>query len=127
METIILPFEQWPLVEPIVTKEFRDAMPLTPAQSDFVALRDGQSVAGFLHVEHLYHFNSLYIMPEYRNQGLAMRLIRKATSSIPPLHSGIWLAPADKGDSIESKARRLAIDMGAREVGVYRVFRKDVR
>lgn len=118
----ILSFDQWPLVQPILTDpaEFGNGMPTTPEQSTFPALMDGDKLAAFVLVEHLYHFNSVYVMPEYRHQGCAQQLLRNAVASIPPGHSAIWITEPDTDKS------RLAQLLGARDLGLSRVYRKDV-
>lgn len=115
----ILPPERWGEVEPYFRERFNDAMPATPAQATFPALFEGSELVGFFHVEHLLHFNSLVIMPQYRNQGLALRLAREAVARIPPGHSGLWLNPAEHG-------RRFAEHLGFRRLGEFTAYRKDV-
>lgn len=118
MHNIILPFERWPELEPVFS-EFGDTVPVTAEQATFPAVvTDEGQLAAFFHVEHLFHFNSLYVMPEYRDQGFARRLIHSAVARIPPGHSAIWLAPLQKG-------HHLARALGFRTVGTYQVFRKD--
>ncbi len=119
MRTIVLPFENWPLIAPVYTgPEFENALPVTPEQATFPALMEGDNVAAFMLVEQLYHFNAVYVYPEYRGQGLAQRLIRDAVASIPPGHSAIWMTDI----SHPLAAKRL----GARDLGLCQVYRKDV-
>lgn len=117
MKTLILPVERWPLVEPIVTGEFGNGMPATPGQATFLAAMEGEKLAGFIHVEHLFHFNCVYAAREYRSRGLALQLIKEAASLIPPGFSAVWLS--------DRNTARMAAALGAREVGQYRVYRKD--
>lgn len=116
----VLTFEEWPLVRPILTNpaEFDNGMPTNPEQSTFPVLMDGDKLAAFLLVEHLLHFNSVYVVPEYRNQGCAQRLIRSAVASIPPGHSAIWITPTD--------VHGIAHRFGFRELAPSRIYRKDV-
>lgn len=119
IKSIILPFEQWSLVEPIYTgPEFQNAMPATPEQATFPVLMDGDKLAAFLLVEHLYHFNSVKVMPEYRGQGFAQQLIREAVARIPAGHSAIWIT--------DSQHPLAAKRVGARDLGLCQVYRKDV-
>lgn len=85
----------------------------------FPALRDGDRLAAFLRVEHLYHFNYVMVMPEYRGSRVGLQLIEEATAHIPSNHSAIWLTEP-------GIAQRIARSMGWRNVGVSDVFRKDV-
>lgn len=117
MKTIILPPDQWPLVAPIVTSEFHNAMPQTPEQTTFLTALDGAKLAGFIHVEHLFHFNCVYAAPEYRGSGLALDLIKEAAGLVPAGFSAVWLT--------DRKATAIANELGARDMGVWRIFRKD--
>lgn len=118
MRVTVLPFEDWSTIADIVTREFNDGMPTSTDQATFAALMDGDKLAAFLHVEKLYHFNSLYVMPDYRKQGCARQLLRSASASIPEHESAIWLGPTDRGEIF-------ARGFGFRDLGIYRVFRKD--
>lgn len=119
----ILPRERWGEIAPVFREQFNDAMPVTPEQATFPALFDSDGDAGklvgFFHVEHLFHFNSLYIVPQYRNQGLALRLATEAVSRIPLGYSALWLNPGEHG-------RCFAERMGFRDLGKFTAFRKDV-
>lgn len=115
IQTIMLPPERWPLLEPIVS-QFGNRMP-TPADSGFLTALDGEKVAGFIHVESLYHFVSEFITPGYENSGLSKRLIQDAASCIPIGRSAIWLT--------DRNVDRLAARLDWRHVGNYRVYRKD--
>lgn len=121
MKIARLKFEDWPLVEPFVTGEFGNAMPDNPNRATFVAAIDGDVLAGFLHVETLFHFNCVKVLPEYENQGLAVRLIEAGIQCIPAGFAGIWLADRDDKDDL----RLLARNLGARDVGLYRYYRRD--
>lgn len=114
-----LPPERWHEIADIVREQFQDAMPVTPAQATFPALFDGDQLVAFLHVEHLFHFNSLYVVPQYRDQGLALRMAQEAVRRMPLGESAIWLAPGVRG-------ARFVEQLGARKVGVFTVYRKDV-
>jgi GNAT superfamily N-acetyltransferase len=119
MKTIVLPFEDWSMIAPIYEgPEFQNSLPVTPEQATFPALMDGDKLAAFMLVEQLYHFNAIYVMPEYRGQSLAQRLIRAAVRSIPPGHSAIWMT--------DSKHPLAAKRLGARDLGLCQVYRKDV-
>lgn len=119
-ESRILQPEEWETVGPIVRAELGHPMP-SPLQSTFPCLFDGDNVAGFVWVEHLYHFNSVYVMPEYRHQGLARRLLFEAAAKIPKGHAAICL-PDPKQEHLIHLAER----MGARRLLSRVVLRKDV-
>src|SRR6185369_266298 len=112
----MLPPDRWSLVAPIVQREFGNAMP-TPADSGFLTALDGEKLAGFIHVESLYHFACEYIAPGYEDSGLSRRLIQDAASCIPIGRSGIWFT--------DRTVDHIAARVGARVVGDYRVYRKD--
>lgn len=117
-ELRLLTDDEWPLIEPILCGQMRNGMPVTPDQSTFEgAFVDGKLV-GHLHVEGLFHFNYVHIDAQYRQTGLALRLIRKATSRIPAGFSAIWLT--------DRNADQIARLMGWRNVGKFTVYRKDV-
>lgn len=115
---LFLPFADWSLVEPAYVAESGNAMPETPDQALFPVIMDGEKLAAFMLVEHLYHFNSVQVMPEYRGQGFAQQLIRFAVARIPPAHSAIWITDSDHPLAAER--------FGARDLGQCRVYRKDV-
>lgn len=99
---------------------FQDSMPTDPEQGGFLALMDQEKIAAFLHIETLFHFNSIYVESAYRHQNAARTLLREAANRIPAGNSAIWLMnPAERGDA-------LARALGGRELGTYTVFRKDV-
>lgn len=115
IETIMLPPDHWSRLEPVV-RQFGNTMP-SPQDSGFLTALDGEKVAGFIHVESLYHFVCEYIAPGYEGSGLSRRLIQDAASCIPVGRSGIWLT--------DRKVDHIAARVGARHVGNYRVYRKD--
>lgn len=117
MKTLILPPDQWPLVEPIVTGEFGNGMP-GPEQSTFLAKMSNEKLAGFIHIEHLFHFNCVYVAPEHRHSGFALQLIEEAAARIPRGFSAVWLT--------DRRTTQLAKSLGARDLGIWRIFRKDV-
>lgn len=117
MEYDIIKAAGWDEIEPIIRGE-RLAMPEI-GTATFPALRDGSNLAAFLRVEHLYHFNYVYVMPEYRGSRVGLQLIEEATAHIPAHHSAIWLTEP-------GIAQRIARTMGWRNVGLSDVFRKDV-
>jgi GNAT superfamily N-acetyltransferase len=114
--SIVLPFAQWPLVAPVVG-EFGNGMPDHPGRATFITALAHERLAGFVHVETVYHFNCVYVAPEFENTGLTMRLIKDAVSCIPEGFSGIWLT--------DRNVDRLAAQIGARNIGTYRAYRKD--
>ncbi len=118
MKTIVLPFADWSLVEPVVTQTFGNAMPASAESDSFIARMDGDRLAGFLHVETLYHFNSLFVTPEYRNAGIGPGLFRDGLECIPPGFSAIVMA--DRRDW-----QHWARYVGARDLGMCRILRKD--
>lgn len=119
MHSIVLPPHQWGLVERTFVEEFDNKMPTNPDRATFITLMNSKDWAGFVHVETLYHFNVVYVKPEYGSdrQKLAMKLIHDAAQCIPAGYSGIWLT--------DRKVDRIASLVGARHVGDYRVYRKD--
>jgi GNAT superfamily N-acetyltransferase len=117
--TIVLPFDQWDIVAPIVRSEFHNEMPKRPESDSFIARFDGDRLAAFLHVEQLFHFNSLYVAPEYRDEGIATGLFLASLSAVPPGFSAIVLA---EGNKWQAWARYVK----ARDLGMCRIFRKDL-
>jgi GNAT superfamily N-acetyltransferase len=120
METRLLNPDELPLVAPVVEGYFGNAMPVVEGKAAFYAALDGGRLAGFVHVEQLLHFNCVYVEPDYRGAALARALMGLAVARIPFGHSGVWLTE-------RPNAGRLARSLGAREVGTYRVYRKDIR
>jgi hypothetical protein len=120
MSSLILPFDKWNLVAPIVTGEFGNSMPTNPNRSSFVArLKPDGDVAGFVHVETLYHFAGAWVAPDLRgNPKEALSLMGDAVGRIPQGFSGLWLS--------DGYYDRIANLMGARLMGEYAVYRKDV-
>ena len=117
MKGEILSHDQWHLVEPIV-KSFGDPMPLSPKQTTFHVAMDGDHLAAVLRVEQLFHFVNVFVQPEYRNGGkLALALMQEASECIPEGFSGIWLS--------DRKVPTIAKVLGARDLGMWRVYRKD--
>lgn len=118
IETIILPEERWPLVEPVVRGECHNGMPVTAAASTFLTALDGERLAGFIHLEQLFHYNILWVAPDYRRTRLAYRLMREVDSLIPAGFSTVSFV--DKL-SVSRMLRRL----GGRSLGQCEVLRKD--
>lgn len=120
--SIVLPFEQWGIIEPIVTGEFGNKMPEHPNRASFITQFADGELAGFVHVETLYHFNCIYLAPRFRESrfgaaDFARRLMSEAVEKIPEGFSGLWLA--------DRKVDRIAESLGARRLGDYTVYRKD--
>lgn len=120
MSTVILPFKDWPLVAPIVTGEAGNSMPTDPNRACFITrFNNEDQLKGFVHVEVLYHFAYEWTSPDLRgNPKEALSLMSEAVQRIPKGFSGIWLA--------DGQYDRIAHLMGARRVGEYTVYRKDV-
>lgn len=114
----IVALSDWPLIAPVMSEEFRNAMPESPEQSTFQGVYDGEKLVGWLHVEHLYHFNCAYLDVGYRQSGLGLRLIQEAASRIPVGESAIWIT--------DRKVNAIARRLKWRYLGDYRVYRKDV-
>jgi hypothetical protein len=116
--TILLPREQWSLVEPIVQEDLKGVMPDQAGPVDFLVAMDGKTLAGFIQVETVYHFRSVYVAPEYRNSSLAIKLMKEADSLVPSGFSAIVMV---------NKARvgKLLRAFGGRELDTQKVFRKD--
>lgn len=119
MNTLFLPRDKWPLVAPVVAGEFNNEMPTVASQAEFFSALDGERLAGFVHIERLFHFNCVHIEQDYRDQaaGLAMRLIKEAVAAIPRGYSAVWFA--------DRNVRKIAAELGARDIGEFRVYRKD--
>lgn len=110
--------EEWSLIEGAMKRVFNNDMPVTPDQAVFLGLYDEAKLAGWIHIEHLYHFNCVYIEAQYRQTGLGLRLIKEATDRIPAGHSAIWITD-------RHVANKIAPKLGARNLGNFQVFRKD--
>lgn len=110
--------EEWSQIEGAMKAVFHNDMPVTPDQAVFVGLYDEGRLAGWVHVEHLYHFNCVYLDVPYRQSGLGLKLIKEAASRIPAGHSAICIA--NRGYAVP-----IARALGARDLGIQRVFRKD--
>lgn len=120
--TIILPPESWPLVQPVVNSVFNNSMPSSPKQSTFLTAIDGEKLAGFVHVEILHHMVCVYVAPDYRGDGeLATQLVREAVEIVPLGHSAIWLTHPQRN------YQKLVGSVGGRDMGLWRVNRKDVQ
>lgn len=109
---------EWAEIERDMKADFNNDMPVSPDQAVFLGAYHGEEMAAWVHVEHLYHFNCVRVKAQYRETGLALRLIKEAASRIPAGHSAIWLTP-------RSAANKIAPLVGARNIGTYQVFRKD--
>lgn len=118
VEIRILTPDEWPLVEPIVTSVFQDALPHSSAQSSFVAGLDGARLAGFVQIEQLFHANCLYVAPEYRRGRVAWQMMKEVARLIPSGHSVIVLTD-------EPGVQRLVEKLGMRDAGEWRLLRKD--
>lgn len=115
----IVDADDWAEIERDMKADFNNDMPVLRSQACFLGAYDGDELAGWLHIEHLYHFNVVRIKAQYRQTGLALRLIKEAVSRIPSGHSAIWITP-------RPVANKIASVVGARNIGTYQVFRKDV-
>lgn len=121
MRFALLQPDEYHLIEPVVTAELRNFLP-SPEQSTFPSLFDGANLAGFVWVEHLYHFQTVCVMPEYRGRPDIVRpLIEAAVAAIPKGHAAICL-PDPKQEHLKLLAKR----MGARQLSSRVVLRKDV-
>lgn len=117
MERRILTPEEWNQVAPIVTGEFNNAMPKTSAQGGFLAALDGERLAGFVHIEHLFHLVSTYVAPEYRRTGLGWELLMDAAARTPPGFSVALLTKRVRN--------KMAAVVGAYKVGNFNFYRRD--
>lgn len=119
IETLALPQEYWGLLEAVVRGTFRDEMPTDPRQSTFRASFDGKRLAGFVHIESLYHVNLIYAAPEYRHTGLVWKMMEDVDRILTGTgHSGIVLTD-------EPGVARYLKKLGATDRGVWRYLRKD--
>lgn len=117
MERRILLPEEWDKVAPIVTGEFNNAMPQTPAQGGFLAALDGERLAGFVHIESLFHLVSTYVFPDYRRTGLGWDLLMEAAARTPPGFSVALLTTRTR--------TKMAKVVGAHRVGNFNFYRRD--
>lgn len=117
MERRILTVDEWAMVEPVVVGDFGNSMPATADQATFFAETRRRELAAFVHIEHLLHFNCVYVAPQLRGTGLGLDLMRDAIARIPEGFSGIWMTDRSAG--------RLARRFKARELGQFTVYRKD--
>lgn len=92
-------------------------MPDHPGRASFITALSQKQLAGFVHVESLFHFNCVYVTPEHEHTGLTMRLIRDATACIPEGFSALWMTDRNVG--------LIARTLGWRHVGTFSVYRKD--
>ena len=112
---------EWETVAKIVRREIEEPMP-SPATSTFpTVFTEDREVAAFLWVEHLYHFKNLVVMPEYRHQGLARRLLIEAAARIPKGHAAICMP-----DEAHEGIIKLSESLGAHRLTSRVVLRKDV-
>jgi len=118
LPTKILTPEEWPLVAETVRSQFRDAMPVTPDQSSFLAAFDGPAVAGFVQIETLLHLNNLHVAPKYRDARLAWQLLREAVALTPKGYSVVALTDLNE-------VAKLAVRLGGRDLGRWQLIRKD--
>lgn len=121
IKTVILPFENWSLVEREMRDEFNNAMPVSPEQSTFLTALDGEKLAGFLNLETIFHYNCLYVSPEYKRLNVAYRLVREADALVASLARGYSAIALAESPAVESMLKR----MGMRLIGERQVFRKD--
>ncbi len=120
-ELEILQPSEWEKVARIVRRDLQEPMPI-PQQSTFLtSFTEDREVAGFIWVEHLYHFNSVVVMPEYRHRGLARRLLVEAAARIPKGHAAICMPDGNHEGII-----RIAKSLGAHQLTSRVVLRKDV-
>lgn len=111
--------EEWLQIEGPMKAVLGNDMPVTPEQATFLGAYDDGKLVGWIHIEHVYHFNSVYLEAQYRQSRLGLKLIQEAASHIPAGHSAIWLTD-------RNVANKIAQLIGARNLGNYQVFRKDV-
>ncbi|HKS27832.1 MAG TPA: hypothetical protein VJS44_08435 [Pyrinomonadaceae bacterium] len=120
-ESKILTLDEWDLVAPIVRGVFRNAMPTTEAQAVFPAVMHGENLAGFIHLEALFHYNSIWVAPEHRNNPrVAMRLMLDAHERLSQLHGFSAIAMPEAESHIKMYKR-----FGGRSLGVHEVWRRD--
>jgi ribosomal protein S18 acetylase RimI-like enzyme len=122
IKTRMLRHDEWPMVAPIVRNVFEDGMPVSPEQSGYLAAFAGETLAGFVNVEEVFHINNLYVAEGYRGTGLERRLALEVNEilSLVPGRSAIVLTD-------ERAIGRALLRMGAQDRGVWRLFRKDFR
>jgi len=121
---IYLPFERWAEIAPQVNA-FGNVMPESDKRAGFLTMMNNDRVAGFVHVETLYHFAGVQVNAEYgaNRAEMALELIRAASVSIPEGYSGIWLT--DK--RVDEIATLAAARLVQSETGTdrYYVYRRD--
>jgi hypothetical protein len=120
-EVGILPPTEWHHVAPIVRAVFHNAMPQTEKQAIFLtAFNDEGKMRGFVHLEVLLHVNSLYVAPEERNTRMVWQLMAATDELLRgmPGYSAIAFPASDSH-------RKLYQRLGARELGMREVWRKD--
>lgn len=120
-DIITLPFESWGLVEPFVRGTFRDGMPTNPDQTTFLTAIDKERLAGFVHIETLFHVNSIYVAEEYRNTGLVWELMRETDAIFREQCQGYSACVLTDEPAVARYLKR----MGATDRGVWRYLRKD--
>lgn len=109
---------EWSLIAPMMSAEFGNMMPIDPAQAAFLAAFADEKLAGFVHIERLFHAHCLYVAPEYRHTRAAYHMMHGVDARIPAGHSAIVLTDTEE---VEDMLRR----MGARDAGAWRLWRKD--
>lgn len=120
-ESKILTPDEWPLVAPIVTGEFGNSMPIDTRQSTFDAVMHGERLAGFIHMEMLFHYNSFWVAPEYRgNLRVPLMLMHSAESRLSQLEGFSAIAMPDAPSQVKMYKR-----FGGRPLGLKEVWRKD--
>lgn len=120
IEAEILPVDQWHLVAPIVTGEFNNAMPDTPRQAIFLALREGDRLLGFTQMEVLLNVNSMWVTPELRHGRTVWQLMRASDDLLRsmPGFSAVVFSHGDRQGNLLSR-------LGGRHLGVAEIWRKD--
>lgn len=117
-KTFPLPPNQWKLVAPVVAAEFGDGMPTDHTQTMFLTTLDKGNLVSFVRIERLLHFVCTYVAPAYRGTKLTNDTIVRAVEMIPPGFAGIWLTDRNRNQMAER--------LGARNIGDWTVYRKDV-
>lgn len=93
LPTIWLPRSRWAEIKSIEREVFQDTMPTNRRQTSFLtAVAQNGDIAGYLRLEHLYHFVHVYADPAQRNHAsLARQLMTEAAETIPSGFSAVWL------------------------------------